>query len=172
LPGVRLCWLRLGRDCELRDEAGNPLASLRHGAHFAVRPKATATAAGRTFTFRPARLKSKGKIRSVTELVDDSGLAAFSLTGENLDGRAQARVTFANRQVLRFLVREVSRETAIMTAVDQNGMRVARYRNTVTGLAQQAEIIVNPQWELTDERSLAIAISTPWLNRYFASEQL
>jgi|SRR5215469_16910114 len=167
LPGARLQWLCARKDNELRDEAGQQLAALRRGWARA----ATASAAGRTFTFRSARAKWKGRTRRVTELVDDAGLAAFNMTGENVRGSAQARIFFPDNQVLRFMVRGIRTETAIMTAVDQTGARVARYRNTATGFSQRAEIIVNPQWDLTTERLLAVLISAPWLSRYFASEQ-
>ena len=50
-----------------------------------------------------------------------------------------------------------------MTAVDQAGNSVARYRIS-DGMDQ---IIVNPRWNLTDELALAIVISAPWLSSYF-----
>jgi hypothetical protein len=42
-----------------------------------------------------------------------------------------------------------------MTAVDQSGSRVVRYRRT----DQEVEVVVHPQRQLTDELTLAIAIS-------------
>jgi hypothetical protein len=59
-----------------------------------------------------------------------------------------------------------------MTAVDQAGNRVARYRTT--GRDRQhgwgsVEIIVHPHWKLTDELVLAIAISAPELGSYFST---
>lgn len=58
-----------------------------------------------------------------------------------------------------------------MTAVDQAGNSVVRYRIIFPpGLPRPSivEIAVNPGWELTDELVLAIAISAPWLGSYFS----
>jgi hypothetical protein len=57
-----------------------------------------------------------------------------------------------------------------MTAVDQAGNKVARYR--VTGMfyifgRDKVEITVHPDRDLTDVLVLAIAISVPWLSPYF-----
>ena len=64
-----------------------------------------------------------------------------------------------------------------MTAVDQAGNKVARYRivgrggnlNSLLPISWwvPVEITVNPGWELTDELVLAIAISAPLLSTYF-----
>ena len=60
-----------------------------------------------------------------------------------------------------------------MTAVDQAGNRVARYRiadrdprfgwKSLLGLSRSVEIIVHPGWKLTDELALALVISAGWL---------
>lgn len=67
-----------------------------------------------------------------------------------------------------------------MTAVDQAGNRVARYRLTDKSGQQikslswsvgSVEIIVNPGQKLTDEPVLALtlsALSADWLRGYFA----
>ena len=62
-----------------------------------------------------------------------------------------------------------------MTAVDQAGDEVARYRIVgsklgLTILWNAIEITVSPSQELTDELVLAIAISAPWLSSYFVSQ--
>jgi hypothetical protein len=56
-----------------------------------------------------------------------------------------------------------------MTAVDQAGTKVARYRfaPTRTGARMRVEITVHPDQRLTDELTLAIAESAPWLRSYF-----
>ena len=64
-----------------------------------------------------------------------------------------------------------------MTAVDQAGNTVARYRLADKGRRLEwksywnveipVEITVHPDWELTEERVLAIGISVPWLASYF-----
>jgi hypothetical protein len=66
-----------------------------------------------------------------------------------------------------------------MTAVDQAGNRVARYRilkkgldprrKTSFGLSHPKEITVHPGRKLTDELKLALAISPEWLSSYFAT---
>jgi hypothetical protein len=60
-----------------------------------------------------------------------------------------------------------------MTAVDQAGNRVARYRKSTTrDLPRErppVEITVHPDRKLTDELVLAIAISADWLESYFHS---
>ena len=58
-----------------------------------------------------------------------------------------------------------------MTAVDEAGNSVARYRIIPPSFFLRrsiVEITVHPGWPLTDELVLAIAISTPWLNSYFS----
>ena len=64
-----------------------------------------------------------------------------------------------------------------MTAVDQAGTKVARYRITGKGpglwekvfplQGRPVDITVNPSWELTNQQVLTIAISAGWLDRYF-----
>ena len=54
-----------------------------------------------------------------------------------------------------------------MTAVDQAGNKVARYRLTRYRFGPyEAEITVHPDQRLTGELTLAIAASAPWLSRY------
>lgn len=56
----------------------------------------------------------------------------------------------------------------IMTAVDQAGNKVARYRIIGPGFfGRPVEIIVHPDQQLTNELVLAIVISAPWLLSYF-----
>jgi hypothetical protein len=100
----------------------------------------------------------------VEELADETGAPALYTCGRNFDWRAHASVMFPDQRQLRFLVRGTERSHAIMTAVDQAGHGVARYR--ISGKAT-TEIAVNPGWKLTDELALAIAISAPWLDSYF-----
>ncbi len=59
-----------------------------------------------------------------------------------------------------------------MTAVDQAGNKVARYRlaRNETGLRKRVEITVHPGQQLTDELTLVIALSAPWLRTYFRRE--
>jgi len=58
-----------------------------------------------------------------------------------------------------------------MTAVDQAGNKVARYRLTRYRFGPyEAEITVHPDQRPTDELALAIALSAPWLYSYFSQE--
>ena len=56
-----------------------------------------------------------------------------------------------------------------MTAVDQAGNKVARYRLTGKLKLLPIEITVHPDQQLTDELALVIALSAPWLSSYFTS---
>lgn len=107
----------------------------------------------------------------VRELVNETGMPVLHLSGRNFDHRACARVTFPDQRWLRFLVRGTKRANAIMTAVDQAGNKVARYRDTSRRFhpGQTVEIAVHPGRKLTDELILAIALSPGWLAGYFDS---
>jgi hypothetical protein len=78
-----------------------------------------------------------------------------------------------DRRWLRFLVRGTEPENAIMTAVDQAGNRVARYRQLADdpdpGGWGEVVITVHPDRELTHELVLAIVISAGWPGSYFNS---
>jgi hypothetical protein len=107
----------------------------------------------------------RDQARQVDELVDETGTPVLYTSGDSYNGRACARVTFPDQRWLRFLVRGTSYANAIMTAVDQAGNKVARYRAGRAPYA--AEILVHPNRQLTDELTLAIAISPAWLRHYF-----
>jgi len=111
------------------------------------------------------------------ELVDETGTPILYAAGRNFAGRACARIMFPDLRWLRFPVRAAKGAHAIMTAVDQAGNKVARYRildkgldpgrKTSFGLSHSTEIIVHPGRELTDDLALALAISAGWLGSYF-----
>jgi hypothetical protein len=107
------------------------------------------------------------------ELADETGMAILYTSGQNSERRAYARVTFPDQRWLRFLVRGTAPGNAVMTAVDQAGNRVARYRKSTTRdlpwERPSVEITVHPDRKLTDELVLAIAISADWLESYFHS---
>jgi hypothetical protein len=73
---------------------------------------------------------------------------------------AGSYIKFPDQRWLRFPVRGTSRGNAIMTAVDQAGNKVARYRFTGAG----KEIAVHPDHRLTEELALVIAVSATWIN--------
>jgi hypothetical protein len=182
-PGIRLSWVRAGvMRREVRTADGQTIAWLRYGM------PVTVSAGGRTFTWRRAR--GTGVSRPGRPLLDEAGTPILYTSGRNLERKAGARITFPDQRWLRFPVRGTEWADAIMTAVDQDGNKVARYR--LTGkmprarnwtshmadiffpvrpvrrfLAHPMEITIHPGQPLTDELVLAIAISTDWLSSYF-----
>jgi len=104
----------------------------------------------------------------VRALVDEAGTPILYTSGLNYDRRAYACVTFPDGRWLRFLVRGTRRTNAVMTAVDQTGNKVARYRHFTK---DSVEITVHPDQELTDELVLAITTNAPALSSYFDSSQ-
>jgi hypothetical protein len=59
-----------------------------------------------------------------------------------------------------------------MTTMDEAGKSRIRYR-LIPGPGallrrRSVEIAVHPDWTLTDELALSIAVSAPWLRSYFA----
>jgi DivIVA domain-containing protein len=149
-PGTRLQRVRAGvKRRELRTAEQQTIASLR------VLPPTAVSTGGRTFAWKRAR----------RSLFDEAGMPVLHASGKNYYYSAKARIMFAdNQRWLQFPVRGTGRANAIMTAVDQAGNRVARYR-----LNHGVEITVHPGQQLTDELVLAIAISAPWLSSYFES---
>jgi hypothetical protein len=190
LPGARLRWVRVGlHRYELRTAELHTIASVR-GIELA-----RWTAGGRTFAAKQldtsrspdpvadeiAAIARRDKIGHFADasdeitstppdrtvaLVDEAGIPLLYLSGRNFAYRQYARITFPDRRWLRFWVRGTSRRNAIMTAVDQAGNKVIRYRRD----AEQdrgTDIAVDPDQRLTEELVLAIGISAPWLTGYF-----
>jgi hypothetical protein len=56
-----------------------------------------------------------------------------------------------------------------MTAVDQAGNKVARYRSRPGPGPVECEITVHPGQQLSTELVLALVISSPWHYSYFTS---
>jgi hypothetical protein len=107
----------------------------------------------------------------VREFADEAGAPVLFISGENHACRACARITFADERRFRFLIRG-TRQTAIMTAVDEAGSKIARYRYASGDIFRysswnQVAVTVHPDQELTDELVLAIMISAKWLDSYF-----
>jgi hypothetical protein len=84
-----------------------------------------------------------------------------SCTGpeSTLNRSADSYIKFPGQRWLRFPVRGTKRANTIMTAVDQAGNKVARYR--FAGPRKALEIVVHPDHRLTEELTLAIAVSAP-----------
>jgi hypothetical protein len=154
LPGVRLRWGWTGftrRELHTKDKQ---------------------TIVCRPWGLRPA-YSVRGRRFEVmgNKLVDETKIPILYTTKKHYDGVAYGEIRFADQGRLRFPVRATERENAVMTAVDEAGNRVARYRGpigpTVPPFGSPVEITVHPDWELTDQRALAIAISAPWISSYF-----
>ena len=118
----------------------------------------TATVGGRTFTWKPGTHRS---------LVDETGVLILHATGPHYNWSAEGRITFPGQRWLQFPVRGTEPTNAIMTALDQAGDEVARYRHASKLRAYPMEITVHPGHPLTDELLLAILISADWLDSYF-----
>jgi DivIVA domain-containing protein len=186
-PGTRLSWVRTGalRD-ELRTADQRAVASGRRGL------PATLTAGGRTFTMKRVTQSSwpgfartisreyphaaahmrKGQDEHQThskdhllkQLRDETGTPILYTAGQHFGGSAGGYIKFPGQRWLRFPVRGTRRANAIMTAVDQAGNKIARYR---LDDRKTTEITLHPDQRLTDELALAIAASAPWLSSYF-----
>ena len=114
----------------------------------------------------------RARARQSRKLVDATGTPVWYTSGRNFERSARASISFPDGRSLRFPVRGTHRANAIMTAVDEAGNSVARYRITRLGrsggLRNNVEVAVHPGWELTGELVLAITISAPWLSSYFS----
>jgi DivIVA domain-containing protein len=192
LPGTRLWWGEAGRFLtELRTAEQQTLASVRR-SFLSGYLGGTVSTGGRSFIYERRSVQDRtepdpetwgrrsGAVRRRYRLVDETGTPILyeSYRG-NFNTRAPACIKFPDQRWLRFLVRGRGPARAIMTAADQAGNRVVRYRfidkdsgslrTAVLGLPKPVEIIVHPGWKLTDELTLALAISGKWLNSYFES---
>jgi hypothetical protein len=112
------------------------------------------------------------RTRYAWELVNKTGTPILYTSGRNFDRIAGACISFPDERSLRFPVRGTRRANAIMTAVDEAGNSVIRYRLIPSpGFILRrriVEIAVHPDWKLTDELVLSIAISAPWVRSYFS----
>jgi DivIVA domain-containing protein len=195
-PGTRLWWVRTGAMCrELRTADQQTLASFRYATAWAASPSFngnhTLSSGGRTFTLkRVTRSASPGIAEIITrdrlgaahsmrqklydrdspmrQLLDETGIAVLYRGGKHVERESGSYIKFPGQRWLRFPVRGTERANAIMTAVDQAGSKVARYR--FAGTRKTIEIAVHPDHRLTQELTLAIAVSAPWIDDYFRHE--
>jgi hypothetical protein len=104
-------------------------------------------------------------------LVDQFGLPVLCSGGQNFDHWAGAYIRLLGGRWFQFPVRGRNRGSAIMTALDRDGNKVALYRMVRTGggfpAPRQVEIAVHPDQGITDELLLILAVSAPWLWTYF-----
>jgi hypothetical protein len=185
----RLPWVQEGGTlCELRTADLQTIASARGLL------SDTFSAGGRTFTQRRVtrsawpgiaetisrdrlglpshelKRQADDRDRSLhTQLADETGIPILYMGGRHIQLSAGAYIKFPGQRWLRFPVRGTARGNAIMTAVDQAGKKVARYRLARTKRSSwvTTEIAVHPSQLLTDELALVIAVSAPWLASYF-----
>jgi DivIVA domain-containing protein len=162
---------------ELRTAERRTVASARSRWPAWPRPTTISTR-GRTFTWKPVTRSTLPGIAIIRELLgldptrellDETGTPILYTSGKNFDFRAGACITFSDRRWLRFPVRGTESKNAIMTAVDQAGNKIARYKVISEGDWLENEITVHPGKQLTSELVLALVISAPWLDEYFAS---
>jgi hypothetical protein len=197
-PGTHLRWARAGPvRSDLRTAGQQTIASLRYGLRTTLStggrtftwkrvtgssgPDVAETVhrsnreSGPRHFFDASALPAKRKdgvtaraVLQLRELLDEMGTPILYISGRRM---ARAFITFPDQRWLQFPVRGTTRANAIMTAVDQAGNKVARYRMIGSQLrwnrAGRVEITVHPGHQLTDELALAIVISAPWLRSYF-----
>lgn len=101
--------------------------------------------------------------------LDETGRPILYATNSHGYHYACGYIKFPGQRWLRFPVRSTRRANAIMTALDQDGHKVARYRITpyTAVMHRMIEITIHPDQQLTTELALAIAISAPWIRSYF-----
>jgi DivIVA domain-containing protein len=124
----------------------------------------------------PAPQAGKGAVRlasrvvrkdgSLKNLAGRTGLPILYTGGRHIDRLDHGYVQFPGRRWLRFPVRGTQRSNAIMTAVDQAGRQVARYR---IADRRTIEITVHPDQQLTDELVLTLAVTARWVSSFFDS---
>jgi hypothetical protein len=196
LPGTRLRWVRTGVSrSELRAGGRQVSASVRRRLSWSSwsGQAGVVRVGGRTFTSQrvsrsawprtaatfgagfPAAGDSRGEKGWGTRvLADPSGLPVLCSGGQNFDHRAGAYIRLPGGRWFQFPVRGRDRESAIMTALDQDGNKVTLYRMVRAdgGLpaVPQVEIVVHPDQGITEELLLILAVSAPWLWTYFRQD--
>jgi DivIVA domain-containing protein len=168
LPGMHLRWEWTGiTHRELRTQEKQTLVDCRGASQL------TFGASGRTFALLGDQLVDKAKISSYGLGKYETGEARIPVlyvVGEHCGRRPGGSIRFPDQGHLQFPVQATERGNAVMTAVDEAGNRVARYRGPGTPFFRDpVEITVHPDWELTDQRALALAISAGWLRSYFSA---
>lgn len=199
-PGARLSLVKTGaRRSELRAAGQYPLVSVgtgtfdRNGRTYrlsrvkAAQWPAVAAEIGDKPPASPAHLaRTEPASRTATEAARRTDPAARKPWGLEVKSLADQAgqpvlytsggcVQFPGRRWLRFPVRGTDRSNAIMTAVDQAGRKVARYRiasrrgSKNSKKWREIEITVHPDQQLTDELVLTLALTAPWISEFFES---
>jgi len=170
LPGNRLLWTHKGvGGRELRSLDGRVLARVRRRherLRFRSEPhiaKSIELVEGGRFTVREVPDEAR-----TSDLLDWDGSALLRLTGVHFDRRARAVIQLADHREIRFPVRGTRRTNALMTAIDEMGNCIARFR-AGPGITTERpiEVVIRPGRELTNELILVIAWAAPLLLTYF-----
>jgi DivIVA domain-containing protein len=204
-PGFRLRYGRAGSaDDELRTTDGVPIATFRRrwrsttvrvgwrtftGArvHRAAWPALVPTF-GAEQPRQPVYLRrydgyerANGERRAVPMpggarlLADESRQPVLLTAGAHIDRTAGAYMMLPGGRWLRFPVRATNPGNAIMTAVDQAGNMVARYRvnrgKRLRPAAWQVDITVHPREQLGEELILVLTVSADWLRAFFKASR-
>jgi DivIVA domain-containing protein len=175
-PGtyLRLEWVKIAR-CELRLVDMQTIASMTYRWSDILGATDIPEMGDRVSINKGSFALVRMHAKQSRELVDETGTPVLYISGRNFERSAQACISFPHGRRLRFPVRGTQRANAIMTAVDEAGNSVVRYRIIrflMGGLGRHnIEVAVHPGWELTDELVLAITISAPWLSSYFSVQR-
>jgi DivIVA domain-containing protein len=108
-------------------------------------------------------------------LADEFRRPVLLAVGAHVDRTAGARIVLPGGRWLRFPVRATRPGNAIMTAVDQEGNKVARYRvnrgRKLRPRAWAVDITVHPREQLAEEMILMLTVSADWLRTFFKASQ-
>jgi DivIVA domain-containing protein len=173
-PGtyLLLAWVTIARR-ELRSADQQTIAAMTYRWYDPIRGNANISEIGGQFSINLESfvLRSTGYAQS-RELVDATGTPVLYTSGMNFEHSAKASVSFPDGRSLQFPVQGTRRANAIMTAVDEAGNSVARYRiipfSTGSLGRKSIQIAVVPGRDLTNELILALVISAPQLRSYFS----
>lgn len=196
-PGTRLSWVRprlMRRELRTADEQAvvslryHPWSALVSPYHADIR---TFGAGGGTYTLgRITRSAWPGIAETISrdlphapvhagytddgyrsvQLLDETGEPVLYASGAHFNHIAGGHIKFPGQRWLRFPVRGTEPSNAIMTAVDQAGHKLARYRlryGRDHDALKTVLITMHPDRLLTEEMALAITISAPWLSSFF-----
>lgn len=103
------------------------------------------------------------------ELIDPSdGIVVLRVIGRHYGGKSDAVVAFSDQRRFRFPILGTGISDEVMTAVDEEGNKVVRYREakrrtTQTRSAARIEAVVNPALKVTPDLLLLVAISSGFL---------
>jgi DivIVA domain-containing protein len=108
-------------------------------------------------------------------LADEFAQPVLLTAGAHIDRTAGAYIMLPGGRWLRFPVRATRPGNAIMTAVDQAGNMVARYRvnrgRKLRPAAWQVDITVHPREQLAEEMILVLTVSANWVRAFFKASR-